>query len=135
MLGDDAYEARLALLDDDLCLVCGEWRTFDVEVHNRGSEHWPGGMDAKPQIRLAYRWRGAHGTVLREGARTPLPAPLEPGASAIVPLAVLGPPSPGARQLEIGLIHEGVRWFAEIRARVDVRAPAGGARPTRTSAA
>ena len=134
VLGDDAYAGRLALLDDDLGLVCGEWRTFDVEVHNGGSEHWPGGMDARPQIRLAYRWRGAHGTVLREGARTPLPAPLAPGASAIVPLAVLGPPSPGAREIEIALVHEGVRWFGEIRARVEVRAPAGDARATRTSA-
>ena len=128
-LGQSAYGARLLLLDDDMRLVCGEWRTFDVEVENRGSDHWPGGMDALPQIRLAYRWLGAEGEPLEEGARTGLPAPLAPGAHAVVPLEVLGPSQPGARIIEIDLVHEDVRWFGSaIRARLDVRAPGGSAR-------
>jgi hypothetical protein len=134
-LGEDAYDARLRLLDDDLRLVSGEWRTFDVEVHNAGSERWPGGMDARPQIRLAYRWVGAGGAPLEEGARTGLPAPLRPGGRAVVPLEVLGPSPPGAREIEIDLVHEGVRWFGRaIRARIEIRVPAGSARATRTSA-
>ena len=133
--GDEAYAARLELLDDDLRLVSGEWRTFDVAVENRGDAHWPGGMDARPQIRLAYRWRGADGAPLEEGARTGLPAPLAPGASAVVPLQVLGPDAPGAHEIEIDLVHEDVRWFgAGIRAGIDVRAPGGGMRALRTSA-
>ena len=128
-LGEDAYHAELALLDDDHRRVCGEWRTFDVEVRNRGSAHWPGGMDARPQIRLAYRWLDARGAPLEEGARTGLPAPLAPGASAVVPLEVLGPPAPGAHEIEIDLVHEHVRWFGcGVRARIDVRAPLGGVR-------
>lgn len=134
-LDEGAYDARLVLLDDDLRLVSGEWRTFDVEVHNRGSAHWPGGMEALPPIRLAYRWLGANGARLEEGARTGLPAPLAPGARALVPLEVLGPFPPGAHVIEIDLVHEDVRWFGRaIRARIDVRAPAGGARATRVSA-
>ncbi|MBW3653723.1 MAG: hypothetical protein KY433_09050 [Actinobacteria bacterium] len=134
-LGEDAYHARLVLLDDDLRLVSGEWRTFDVEVHNRGSAHWPGGMDALPQVRLAYRWLGSDGRPLEEGARTALPAPLAPGARAVVPLEVLGPSPPGAREIEVDLVHEGVRWFrCGTRARIDVRAPAGSARAARISA-
>jgi hypothetical protein len=134
-LGDDAYDARLELLDDDLRLVTGEWRTFDVEVHNRGGAHWPGGMDAHPQIRLAYRWLGADGDVALEGARTGLPAPLAPGARALVPLQVVGPTPPGAHEIEIDLVHEDARWFGcAIRARIDVRAPSGSARATRISA-
>jgi hypothetical protein len=134
-LADDAYRARLELLDDDLRLVSGEWRTFDVEVSNRGSAHWPGGMDARPQIRLAYRWVGADGAPVQEGARTGLPAPLAPGAGAVVPLEVLGPSPPGPREIEIDLVHEGVRWFGSaIRARIDVRAPSGSARAARISA-
>lgn len=134
-LRDDAYEARVTLLDDDLRLVAGEWRTFDVEVHNRGGAHWPGGMQAHPQIRLAYRWLGADGAVAEEGARSGLPAPLGPGARAVVPLQVLGPSPPGAREIEIDLVHEHVRWFDRaIRARIDVRAPRGSARATRISA-
>jgi hypothetical protein len=126
-LGEDAYAGAVELLDDDLRLVSGEWRTFDVEVYNRGSAHWPGGMDARPQIRLAYRWVGSGGAVLEEGARTGLPAPLAPGARAVVPLEVLGPAAPGAHEIEIDLVHEHVRWFgAGVRARIDVRAPLGG---------
>ena len=134
-LGEDAYVASIALLDDDLRLVSGEWRTFDVEVHNRGSAHWPGGMDALPQIRLGYRWLGSDGRPVEEGARTALPAPLAPGTRAVVPLEVLGPSLPGAREIEVDLVHEGVRWFGcGMRARIDIRAPAGSARATRISA-
>ena len=134
-LEPDAYDARIVLLDDDLRLVSGEWRTFDVEVHNDGDAHWPGGMEALPQIRLAYRWVGADGEALQEGARTGLPAPLAPGAQAVVPLEVLGPSPPGAWTIEIDLVHEGVRWFGcGVRAELEVRAPAGSRRATRTSA-
>ena len=129
------YDARLVLLDDDLRLVSGEWRTFDVEVENRGGAHWPGGMDALPQIRLAYRWLEGNGEPLQEGGRTALPAPLAPGARAIVPLEVLGPSPPGARVIEIDAVHEDVRWFDRpVRARIDVRPPTGSARATRVSA-
>ena len=128
-LAEDAYEAGLQLLDGDLRIVSGEWRTFDVEVHNRGADHWPGGMEARPQIRLAYRWRPAGEAAPQEGARTGLPAPLAPGARAVVPLQVLGPPKPGAWEIEIDLVHEHVRWFGRpLRASIDVRAPLGGLR-------
>jgi hypothetical protein len=126
-LGDDAYHGSVTLLDDDLRLVSGEWRTFDVEVHNAGAAHWPGGMEALPQIRVAYRWLDGDDAPVEEGARTGLPAPLAPGARAVVPLEVLGPSSPGAHHIEIRLVHEHVRWFGDAaRASIDVRAPRGG---------
>jgi len=126
-LGDDDYRAQLTLLDDDLRLVAGEWRTFDVDVRNLGTTHWPGGMDAHPQIRLAYRPL-REGGALGDGMRTGIGAPLAPGASAIVPLEVLGPPSAGRIEIEIDLVHEHVRWFGcGVRAAIDVRAAAGGA--------
>jgi hypothetical protein len=129
VLAEDAYDAGLALLDDDLRIVSGEWRTFDVEVHNRGADHWPGGMDARPQIRLAHRWLPAAGGAPREGARTGLPAPLAPGARAVVALQVLGPEQPGTWEIEIDLVHEHVRWFGRpLRASIAVRAPLGGLR-------
>lgn len=127
-LREDAYRARLTLLDDDLRLVSGEWRTFDVEVENLGPEYWPGGMLAQPQIRVAYRWRGKDGE-LEERNRTGFGAPLPPGASAIVPVEVLGPDAVGPREIEIDLVHEDARWFqCGIHAVIDVRAPAGDAR-------
>lgn len=129
VLEDDDYDARVELLDDDLRLVAGEWRTFDVEVTNLGRTTWPGGMDPRPQIRLAYRWVGAAGD-LEDGMRTAIGAPLAPGASAIVPLEVRGPAKPGPCEIEIeieiDLVHEHVRWFERgVRAQIEVRAPAG----------
>lgn len=127
-LAEADRRARITLLDDDRRLVAGEWRTFDVEVCNLGTTHWPGGMQAAPQVRLAYRWVGAGGA-LTEGMRTPIGAPLRPGASAIVPLAVLGPDGSGTHEIEIDLVHEHVAWFGcGVRAPLAVRAPAGPAR-------
>ena len=135
VLGERDYRARVVLLDDELCIVSGETRTFDVEVHNLGNDHWPGGLDAAPRIRLGYRWIGRDGTPSREGGRSAIPAPLAPGARALVALEVLGPARRGTREIEIDLIHEGEHWFGRsVRARVDVRAPGGRARARRTSA-
>jgi hypothetical protein len=132
VLGEDTYRARVELLEDRPSLVCGEWRVLDVEVHNLGSEHWPGGMVAHPQIRLAYRWLGAGGEPVEEGMRTRIGAALPPGASTIVPLEMLGPPSPGARAIEIDLVHEHVRWFGcGVRATVEIRKPSGKLRQVR----
>jgi hypothetical protein len=130
-LDEGAYRARLELLDDDLTLVSGEARTFDVMVTNLGTAHWPGGLEARPQIRLSHRWLSGPGDAPLEGARTPLPAALSPGAQAVVPLQVLGPPQHGAREIEIDLVHEDVRWFGcGVRTQIAVRAPAGRRTPS-----
>ncbi len=135
VLAERDYRARVLLLDDELEIVSGESRTFAVEVHNLGNDHWAGGPDAAPRIRVGYRWLGRDGSPTREEGRTPLPGPVAPGERALVPLEVLGPARRGARDLEIDLIHEGERWFGwPVRARIDVRAPGGRARAKRTSA-
>lgn len=122
-LSDADYRAEVALLDDDLRIVAGEARWFDVEVTNLGETHWPGGMDPHPQIRLAYGWIGADGERI-EGGRTPIGSVLRPGESAIVPLHVVGPDQPGSHEIEIDLVHELHRWFdSAARARIEVRLP------------
>lgn len=134
-LAERDYRARVVLLEDDLEIVSGEARTFAVEVHNLGNDHWPGGLDAAPRIRVGYRWLGRDGKPTREQGRSAIPAPLPPGERALVPLEVLGPARRGTREIEIDLIHEGERWFGwPVRAQVDVRAPGGRARARRTSA-
>lgn len=120
-LGPGACRARLRLLDDDLHVTAGETRTFDVEVENLGDERWPGGLDAHPQIRVAYRWLEGG----EEGLRTGFGAPVGPGERVLVPVEVLGPPTPGKHMLELDLVHEHVRWFgAGIRVTLTVESPA-----------
>jgi len=84
-------------------------RTLDVLVTNLGGVTWPGG-EAHPEIRLTYRW-WLGGDVVAEGLRTPLPADLEPGATALVPMTVRAPSEPGGHRLAVDLVHEHVRWF------------------------
>ena len=121
LLDDDAYQARLVLLDDDLRMVAGEVRTFDVEISNLGSAYWPGTFESHPQIHIGCRWVTSEGSLL-EGLRTPLGAPLGPGESAVIPVAASGPEEPGLHEIEIDLVHELVRWFGcGVRARVRVR--------------
>ena len=135
VLAERDYRARVLLLDDELDIVSGEARTFAVEVHNLGTDHWPGGPDAAPRIRVGYRWLGRDGKPTREQGRTPIPGPVAPGARALVPLEVRGPARRGGREIEIDLVHEGERWFGRaVRARIEVRAPGGRARAKRTSA-
>lgn len=123
LLSDADYEARLELLDDDLRLVTGELRSFDVEVTNLGTTHWPGGVDPRPQIRLGYRWIDENGERIG-GGQTPLGSVLRPDESAIVSLSVIGPDEPGLHEVEIDLVHEAVRWFGcGVRAPIEVRRP------------
>jgi hypothetical protein len=109
VLAPEDYRAALELRDEALPLVAGEGCTLDVRVENRGGAVWPWG-DARPEIRLSYRWWRGHG-VAAEGLRTPLPAELEPGESALVPLALEAPGTPGRYRLAVDLVHEHVRWF------------------------
>jgi hypothetical protein len=93
------------LLEPDLRMYAGEHRGLLVEVTNIGGERWPGGIDAEPRIRLSCRLDG------RDGPRSPLPAPLEPGESALAPVTVVAPDLPGRYELELDLVHEDVRWL------------------------
>jgi hypothetical protein len=119
-LTDADYRASITLLEDDLRIVAGHPRTFDVEVSNLGTTYWPGGLEARPQIRLGHRWTDAEGE-RRDGGRTPIGAALSPGETAIVPLEVMGPDEPGIHEIEIDLVHELVRWFGcAVNGRVEV---------------
>lgn len=122
-LAPSAYAAELTLLVGSAEMVVGRYRSFDLEVVNRSDETWPGGLEAKPQVRLAYRWIEPDGTAI-EGLRTPLGAPLGPGMAALVPVAVLAPEAPGEYVLEIDLVNELVKWFdCGFRTTVTVASP------------
>jgi hypothetical protein len=108
-LGDAAYRARLEPLEELGSPGADEVRSLDVLVENLGDAVWPWG-DARPEIRIAYRW-WRNGRVVAEGLRTPLPAAVEPGESARVPAAVRMPAEPGRYRLAVDLVHEHVRWF------------------------
>ena len=106
----------MRLLEPDLRMYEGEVRGLFVEVTNDSGLDWPGGME-EPLVRLSYRWR--EDPIDRE--RTPLPAPLAQGESAIMPVTVTAPAEPGRYGLQLDLVHEHVRWLkAGIHVTIDV---------------
>jgi hypothetical protein len=108
--------APLRLLEPDLHMYDGEVRGLMVEVTNDSGTDWPGGIGQETPVRLSYRW--ADGS---DGERTPLPAPLPDGNSAIAPLVVVAPTEGGRHELRLGVVEEGVRWLEpELRVTIDV---------------
>ena len=111
-VGDALYRASLSVSQPPRVLTAGVQQTIDAVVRNEGDVTWRWGPDARPAIRLAYRWSGPGGPVDEPAAlRTALPHDLPPGAGAVVPVHVVPPHEPGAYRLRIDLVHEPDRWF------------------------
>jgi hypothetical protein len=107
-----AYQAALSLAGPVPTATAGQTLHLPVLVTNRGSDGWPHGEAAFPQIRLSYHLRSADGTMLmHDGLRTALPCAIAPGATETVPVAVAVPQEPGEYRLSLDLLDEDVRWF------------------------
>ena len=109
---ESLYCAELFVTHPPTELTAGVQYTVDVLVTNAGDRTWRWGREARPEIRLAYRW-SREGMPIAEPAqlRTSFPADLTPGATQLVPVHVVAPVEPGRYMLEIDLVHEHVRWF------------------------
>jgi hypothetical protein len=120
---DDLYRGTLEIVDDVAPFSLGEQRGVVVRVTNRGTHTWPPGGVGWPDVRVATRWLDATGeVVVPDGLRTPLPAPLAPEASLLLPVDVLAATGPGTQTLVFDLLHERVRWFGcAVSAQVEVR--------------
>jgi SpoIID/LytB domain protein len=63
-------------------------------------------------VNLSLHWYdAAGGSVLWDGPRAALGAPVEPNASRTVTATVTAPPVPGSYLLRFALVKEGVAWF------------------------
>jgi hypothetical protein len=103
---------EIRVLERDHRMYEEEVRPFFVEVTNRSGDAWPGGVEQEPRVRLSYHLRTSDGELLQyDGLRSPIPAPLASGETAIVPVVVQAPSAAGSYTVEIDLVHEAVRWF------------------------
>lgn len=97
-----------------------------VRLCNVGAGRWASAYgDA-----LSYKWIDAEGRVA-EGARTRLPAPIEPGGCAVLQAEVFAPAQAGPYTLEWEPVREGAAWFGppargERASVVTVAAPRDG---------
>jgi SAM-dependent methyltransferase len=88
--------------------------TVDVTIRNESWRTLKSDGVAHP-IFVSYRWLDRQRRpVVREGRRSPLPRPLEPGASCQVALRLQAPSIAGDYILELDLVEEGVTWFSEV---------------------
>jgi hypothetical protein len=107
---DEAYRARIVVLDRDTRFAPGVSRYLLVRIENRGNATWPWGLQ-RPWVRVSYHWHRLDGTLLSEGIRTFLPRTVRPGDSAIVWVEIAPPREPDRYVLDLDLVHELVRWF------------------------
>lgn len=106
---DGLHRGRLEPIERVDRLTAGVQQTVDVRVFNDSDRIWGAGREARPEVRIAYRWHGAASD--ERALRTPFPADLAPGESQVVPVHVVPPDRPGRYRLELDLVHEHVRWF------------------------
>ncbi len=111
------HRGRIAVVTMPASLRAGVQETIDAYVTNESEETWRWGKDARPEIRLGYRWR-LDGEPAHEPMelRTPLPADLSPGTTQLVPVHVVPPKQPGSYLFQLDLVHEHFGCFGSSAA-------------------
>jgi ubiquinone/menaquinone biosynthesis C-methylase UbiE len=100
-------------IKDSRALTVGRNQKFylNLSVSNASSSLL---VSAPPNpVFLSYHWMDARlkKAVVREGLRSGIYPPLDPGARRNIMVEVLAPPEPGPYVLRLTLVQEDVRWF------------------------
>jgi hypothetical protein len=131
---ESAYRAKVEAIESKALFTPSEQRHVFFGVTNEGTERWPGQLDERPLIRLAYRWLNHDGSVhTAEGPRSAFSRRVDPGERILTPMHVVAPTDPGEYILEVDFVHEHVKWFncsCKVPSRVEHQheLPATGAR-------
>jgi hypothetical protein len=85
--------------------------TVPIVVTNQGKITWS--PDAAPPFHISYHWVDAATTavVAFDGARTPLPSAVAPGARLALPANVRFPRTPGSYRIAWDVVQERRLWF------------------------
>lgn len=100
--------AELEISSMATTLAPGSASQIVVRVRNAGLAPW------HAPLFVGNHWRDQQGNVVRyDDGRAPLP-PMGPADAADVLLTIAAPPVAGDYQLEVDVVQEGVRWFADV---------------------
>lgn len=119
-LPQGAHRASITLVDHLPALTAGARAEIQVRVRNDSATGWA----HLRSLKVGNHWRSADGSTLItvDDGRESLPAALEPGEGATVPLTITAPDEAGRYLLEVDLVEEGICWFAD-RASPTLRVP------------
>lgn len=91
-------------------LSAGTWHEVTCRIENLGPAFL---VSAPPHpVHISYRW--VAGSTSDEGDRTRLPQSIAPKSSLECYLGVRAPAKPGAYELQVTLVQEGVAWFDDL---------------------
>jgi hypothetical protein len=107
----DWYRASIAA-PAEMAFATGSTATIPVTLTNAGLTTWDSA--AEHPYRVSYHWllADADRAVVYEGLRTPLDAPVPPGATVTVFVQVRAPGQPGQYRLVWDVVQEGRLWFS-----------------------
>jgi SAM-dependent methyltransferase len=106
-----AYDVDYVSLDAPAAAAPATTLLCALTLGNRSWRTW------EAPIFASYHWLDRQGAVVvQDGARTPLPRAIAPGATCAMTLRVETPPAPGRYTLAVDLVEEGVTWFSEAGA-------------------
>jgi hypothetical protein len=90
----------------------GDSFSLSLTIRNPGTQRW---MSLGPfPVNVSYRWFESGQPLPAEGIRTPLPAPVDPGAEVTVNMRVEVPKDAhGDLTLKVTLVQESVAWFID----------------------
>jgi len=119
-----SLSGRITAIETPQALDRTEVATAILEIRNTGTDTWAAGGD----VRLAYHWTRADGSVaVGGGRRALLPVVVPPGGTARLCALVEAPDEAGTLRLDWDLVKEGVAWFSHrdpdslLRQAVEVR--------------
>lgn len=104
ILSDAAYRGKIEAFGRTSRLAAGQRRQLTIRVTNAGTERWPG-MRREPWIKVSHRWGADDDSGTGAWIDTCLPASIDPGADALVPVTIEAPMRAGRHTLELELVH------------------------------
>jgi len=101
----------------------GRTLTLRARVHNASARPFPAQATyGRRLVRLGAQLCAADGSLMnRDYERAWLPASLEPGARADIPITITAPAQPGRYALKFDLVSEGIDWFEACGSRTTTK--------------
>lgn len=132
----EACRARIEILNPPASIEAGRRASLRIRVTNESAAEWQYDIPGGYHLCVGNHWLREDGSVLMpDDGRTFLTKTLTPGDSVDMRLTVEAPTAPGRYFVEVDLVQEKVRWFAEAGSPT-ARAPvAVEAAPARSAAA